>query len=135
MPGGYNTFFMPPYKLPFNDAPGQNVASISQSGAYLVTQISNLDRAIRPRYAISFGNQMDVTVLDYLEYLEGDPEVRVFAVYLEGFRRGDGARFLEVARPHRRRRAHRAPVQGRPHPRGRSRGGLAHGARRWATTR
>ena len=98
VPGGYNTFFLPPYKLPFNDAPGQNVASISQSGAYLVCQISNLDRAIRPRYAISFGNQMDVTVADYLEYLEGDSEVQVFAVYVEGFRRGDAARFLEVAR-------------------------------------
>ena len=98
VPGGYNTFFIPPYKLPFHDAPGQNVASISQSGAYLVAQISNLDRAVRPRYAISFGNQVDVTVSDYLEYLEGDPEVRVFAVYLEGFRPGDGLRFLEIAR-------------------------------------
>jgi acyl-CoA synthetase (NDP forming) len=97
VPGGYSTFFLPPYKLPFHDAPGQNVATISQSGAYLVTQISNLDRAVRPRYAISFGNQVDVTASDYLEYLEGDPEVRVFAVYLEGFRKGDGRRFLEIA--------------------------------------
>lgn len=98
VPGGYNTFFLPPYKLPFHDAPGQNVASISQSGAYLVSQISNLDRAVRPRYAISFGNQVDLTVADYLEHLEGDPAVGVFAVYLEGFRRGDGTRFLETAR-------------------------------------
>ena len=98
VPGGYNTFFLPPYKLPFNDAPGQNVASISQSGAYLVCQISNLDRAIRPRYAISFGNQMDVSVSDYLEHLEQDRFVRVFAVYLEGFRRGDGRRFLDISR-------------------------------------
>jgi acyl-CoA synthetase (NDP forming) len=98
VPGGYNTFFIPPYKLPFHDAPGQNVASISQSGAYLVAQVSNLDRAVRPRYAISFGNQVDVTVSDYLEYLESDREVRVFAVYLEGFRPGDGLRFLEIAR-------------------------------------
>jgi acyl-CoA synthetase (NDP forming) len=98
VPGGYNTFFLPSYKLPFHDAPGQNVASISQSGAYLVTQISNLDRAVRPRYAISFGNQVDLTVADYLEYLAGDPFVRIFAVYLEGFRRGDGGRFLAAAR-------------------------------------
>jgi acyl-CoA synthetase (NDP forming) len=53
---------------------------------------------IRPRYAISFGNQMDVTVSDYLEYLEGDSEARVFAVYLEGFQRGDGARFISAVR-------------------------------------
>jgi acyl-CoA synthetase (NDP forming) len=63
-----------------------------------VSQISNLDRAVRPRYAISFGNQVDVTVSDYLEHLERDEEVSVFAVYVEGFRRGDGARFLEVVR-------------------------------------
>jgi acyl-CoA synthetase (NDP forming) len=97
-PGGYNTFFLPAHKLPFREGPGGGVASISQSGAYLVTQISNLDGAVSPRYAISFGNQIDVTVSDYLEYLKGDDEVKVFAVYLEGFRRGDGARFLEVAR-------------------------------------
>ena len=97
-PGRYNTFFIPPYKLPFHDAPGRNVAAISQSGAYLVSLISNFDRAVRPRYAISFGNQVDVTVGDYLHYLAGDPEVRVFAAYVEGFQRGDGARFLHAAR-------------------------------------
>jgi acyl-CoA synthetase (NDP forming) len=41
---------------------------------------------------------MDVTVSDYLAYLEGDPGARVFSVYLEGFQRGDGARFLEAVR-------------------------------------
>lgn len=97
-PGGYNTFFIPPYKLPFSDAPGRNVAAISQSGAYLVSLISNFERAVRPRYAISFGNQVDVTVGDYLHYLAGDAEVRVFAAYVEGFQRGDGARFLQAAR-------------------------------------
>jgi acyl-CoA synthetase (NDP forming) len=63
-----------------------------------VTQVSNLDQVVQPRYAISFGNQMDVTVSDYLAYLEGDPGSRVFAVYLEGFQRGDGERFLDVVR-------------------------------------
>jgi acyl-CoA synthetase (NDP forming) len=41
---------------------------------------------------------MDVTVSDYLAYLEGDAGSRVFAVYLEGFQRGDGASFLEAVR-------------------------------------
>jgi acyl-CoA synthetase (NDP forming) len=97
-PGRYNTFFIPPHKLPVREGPGRGLASISQSGAYLVSQISNLDRVVQPRYAISFGNQMDVTVSDYLAYLEGDPGTRVFAVYLEGFQRGDGQRFLEAVR-------------------------------------
>jgi len=98
-PGGYNTFFIPPHKLPVREAPGRGLASISQSGAYLVSQISNLDGVIAPRYAVSFGNQMDVTVSDYLDYLcDADPDVGVFAVYLEGFQRGDGGRFLEAVR-------------------------------------
>jgi acyl-CoA synthetase (NDP forming) len=97
-PGRYNTFFIPPHKLPVREGAGRGLASVSQSGAYLVTQVSNLDRVVQPRYAISFGNQMDVTVADYLSYLEGDPGSRVFAVYLEGFQPGDGARFLDVVR-------------------------------------
>jgi acyl-CoA synthetase (NDP forming) len=98
VPGRYSTFFIPPHKLPVREGAGRGLASISQSGAYLVSQISNLDRVIQPRYAISFGNQMDVTVSDYLDHLEGDTEARVFAVYLEGFQRGDGARFLDAVR-------------------------------------
>jgi len=98
LPGRYNTFFIPPHKLPVREGPGRGLASISQSGAYLVSQISNLDRVVQLRYAISFGNQMDVTVSDYLTYLEGDPGSRVFAVYLEGFQRGDGDRFLDAVR-------------------------------------
>ncbi len=95
--GGYNTFFLPPYKVDFKEARGENVALISQSGAYLVSQASNFEKTIRPRYAISFGNQIDLTVTDYLEYLKDDPEVDVYAVYLEGFRPYRGRRFLEVA--------------------------------------
>jgi acyl-CoA synthetase (NDP forming) len=98
VPGRYNTFFIPPHKLPVEEAPGRGLASVSQSGAYLVSQISNLDRVVELRYAISFGNQMDVTVSDYLAYLEGDPGTRVFAVYLEGFQPGDGERFLDAVR-------------------------------------
>jgi acyl-CoA synthetase (NDP forming) len=79
------------------EARGENVALISQSGAYLVAQTSNFERTIRPRYAISFGNQIDLNVSDYLEFLKDDPEVDVFAVYLEGFRPYAGRRFLEVA--------------------------------------
>jgi acyl-CoA synthetase (NDP forming) len=125
-PGCYNTFFIPQHKLriahggPAAGAEGGPavasatapagagqalagsspavLASVSQSGAYLVTQISNFEGVITPRYAISFGNQMDVTLSDYLAYLEGDGGARVFAVYLEGFQRGDGSRFLEAVR-------------------------------------
>ena len=98
-PGGYNTFFIPAHKLRVRAGAQGGLACISQSGAHLVSQISSLEGIVAPRYAISFGNQMDVTVSDYLAYLlEADPQVSVFAVYLEGFQRGDGERFLEAAR-------------------------------------
>ncbi|MBD3162989.1 MAG: hypothetical protein GF328_12875, partial [Candidatus Latescibacteria bacterium] len=96
--GGYNTFFLPRWKVDFKEARGENVALISQSGAYLVAQASNFERNIRPRYAISFGNQIDLTVTDYLEYLKDDKSVDVFAIYLEGFRPYRGRRFVEVAK-------------------------------------
>ena len=39
----YNTFFLPEYKLPFRPGRGDNLAVVSQSGAYLVTFASNYD--------------------------------------------------------------------------------------------
>ena len=62
-----------------------------------MAQVSNFDRLLCPLYAISFGNQIDLTVTDYLEYLKDDEDVKVFAVYLEGFRPYRGRRFIEVA--------------------------------------
>jgi acyl-CoA synthetase (NDP forming) len=90
----YNTFFLPEYKLPFSPGRGENLALVSQSGAYLVTFASNTDGVIQPRAAISFGNQMDLTVADFLCHFNAVPEVNVIACYIEGFRPGDGARFL-----------------------------------------
>jgi len=93
----YNSFFIAKYKLPLVEAKFRNLASISQSGAYLVSQISNLQGLILPSYAISVGNQIDLTVSDYLEFLSQDERVDVFSIYLEGFKPSDGRKFLEVA--------------------------------------
>jgi acyl-CoA synthetase (NDP forming) len=98
----YNTFFLPPYKLPFRTGRGANLAMVSQSGAYLVTFASNYDGVILPRASISFGNQMDLTAADFLAHFNGVDEVDVIACYVEGFRPGDGARFLAEARRARR---------------------------------
>ncbi len=95
----YNTFFLPEYKLPFHEAEaGKNLAVVSQSGAYLVTFASNYDGMINPRASISFGNQMDLTVADFLEHFLAVDAVDVVACYVEGFKDGDGARFLDAAR-------------------------------------
>ena len=94
----YNTFFVPYYKLPFHDAPGDRLAAISQSGAYLVSLTSNLDGIVFPKATISFGNQMDLTVSDFLEYFERDDSVSILACYIEGFQPLDGERFVGIAR-------------------------------------
>ncbi len=99
-PGDYNTFFLPPYKLAIHKgrAGGANLASVSQSGAFLVVQISRIGRFITPRYSISFGNQVDVSVSDYLRYLAGDDPVQVISIYVEGFQPYDGRNLLQGAR-------------------------------------
>ena len=95
----YNTFFLPHYKLAFRDAVcGNNLAVVSQSGAYLVTFASNYDGVINPHASISFGNQMDLTVADFLLHFLEEDEVDVIACYVEGFKAGDGARFVAAAR-------------------------------------
>lgn len=94
----YNTFFVPYYKLPFHDAPGDRLVAISQSGAYLVSLTSNLDGIVFPKASISFGNQMDLTVSDFLKYFERDDGVSILACYIEGFQPLDGEQFVRIAR-------------------------------------
>jgi acyl-CoA synthetase (NDP forming) len=96
IPGRYDTLFIPGYKLPAPNATTSPVALITASGAFAVSKTSKLAE-IDPRYIITLGNQMDLTVADYLEYLKDDDSIQVFAVYLEGFQLLDGARFLRVA--------------------------------------
>ena len=99
----YNTFFLPEYKLPFRAGRGDNLAMVSQSGAYLVTFASNYDGIIQPRASISFGNQMDLSCADFLLHFLADERVDVMAFYVEGFQAGDGARFVAAAAEARRR--------------------------------
>src|SRR3989304_5730102 len=72
-------------------------AILAQSGGFPISRLSRL-RGIEPRYVITVGNQMDLTIGDYLEYLGDDPAVGGFAVYVEGFVPLDGLRFLRAAR-------------------------------------
>ncbi len=94
-PGRYDTTFIPEHKLPRPRNPRSDMAVISQSGAFMICRMSKFP-AIQPLYAVSLGNQIDLTASDYLAYLKDDPEVRVFAVYMEGFKEGDGLAFAKA---------------------------------------
>jgi len=76
--------------------PGQ-IAFISQSGTfggYMADRAST--RGYGLRTFISIGNQADLTMADYIEYLSHDDETRVIILYAEGIK--DGKNFLEVCR-------------------------------------
>lgn len=96
-PGRYDTLFIPATKVPAPAGPPSPVAILSQSGGFAISRLSRL-RGIEPRYVITVGNQMDLTIGDHLEYLAGDPAVGIVAVYIEGFVPLDGLRFLAAAR-------------------------------------
>lgn len=95
-PGRYDTLFIPQHKLGFPGGDPEPVAFLSQSGAFAVARSSELDH-LEPRYVVTFGNQLDLTVGDFLTVLADDPEVEVFPCYVEGFRPGDGRQWLEAA--------------------------------------
>jgi len=52
---------------------------------------------LAPEYGISIGNQIDLSLSDYLRYLKDDPEARILALYVEGFLPGDGLSLAEAA--------------------------------------
>ena len=115
-PGRYDTMFLPSYKL-FAESEGRgaesegparrsldeggrsgaHLAIVSQSGAFAASRVTRL-AGIKPRYCITVGNQMDLTIGDYLQHLQTDPEVKVVGVYVEGFKPLDGTASLEAIR-------------------------------------
>jgi len=97
LPGRYDTMFIPPFKMPARGEGVSPVALVSQSGALAVAMTGRLAH-LNPKYIVTVGNQMDLTVGDYLAFLEDEPGIDVFAVYLEGFRPLDGRRFVAAAR-------------------------------------
>jgi acyl-CoA synthetase (NDP forming) len=68
------------------------IGLVSQSGALMV---SIVDRAaadgIGFRYGVSLGNQVDLEICDFLDYMVAEPETAALCVYVEGLL--DGARF------------------------------------------
>jgi acyl-CoA synthetase (NDP forming) len=95
-PGKYDTTFVPDYKLPRVSGRKSNLVYLSQSGAFMISRMSKLPN-IEPLYAISIGNQIDLTVSDYLNHFKDDEEAKVFGVYVEGFLPADGLAFAEAA--------------------------------------
>ncbi|MFP3215904.1 MAG: CoA-binding protein [Vulcanisaeta sp.] len=93
---GLDTFFIPRNRME-KPRPGP-IALISQSGA-VATAI--LDWAARRNIgvglAVNYGNKLDINEAELLEYLAGDPNVKVIVMYLEGLKRpGEGRVLMET---------------------------------------
>ncbi|MFT4303384.1 MAG: acetate--CoA ligase family protein [Candidatus Woesearchaeota archaeon] len=76
--------------------PKGGVAFLTQSGA-LADSI--IDWAAGEEYGmskiVSLGNQSDLSISDFLEYLGNDKETKAIAIYIEGLK--DGRRFIKIA--------------------------------------
>jgi acyl-CoA synthetase (NDP forming) len=73
------------------------VAVLSQSGSTCAKIVRNLEATgIACSKYISTGNEADLRMEDYLEYLAGDDNTRVITAYIEGLR--NGRRFMKLAR-------------------------------------
>ncbi len=97
-PGRYDTMFIPDTKLPKSRGRRpRKLCFISQSGAFIISNLSRMPW-LDPAYALSIGNQIDLTAGDLLAYIKDDPEIEVFAVYMEGFQPCDGHTFAAAVK-------------------------------------
>jgi len=92
--------YCPSSRLPFPRGPAMesgSVGIVSQSGSFAdhLSLIATLN-GVRFSKAISCGNECDLNTLDFLEYLEEDPETKIIIAYFEGIK--DGRRFYQLTR-------------------------------------
>jgi acyl-CoA synthetase (NDP forming) len=79
------------------EMPRGPVAVLSQSGNMCLKIVRSLaEGGVAFSKYVSTGNETDLRMEDYLEYLAEDDNTKVIAAYIEGLR--DGRRFLQIAR-------------------------------------
>jgi acyl-CoA synthetase (NDP forming) len=72
------------------------IGLVSQSGALMVSIFNRAhDAGIGFSLCVSLGNQCDLEICDFIDYLVADPNTGAVCVYVEGF--VDGQRFLRSA--------------------------------------
>lgn len=89
-PGRYDTFFIQPEKLAKRwGTPHRGVAIVSQSGAFVVRQMSRFE-SLDPAFNITIGNQSDLTLSDFVSVIGQREDIHTIGVYAEGFNGLDG---------------------------------------------
>jgi acyl-CoA synthetase (NDP forming) len=84
--------------IPVDRAISGNVAFIAQTGLFLGVLFEHIlsSQHFGISKVVGMGNKADLDDADILEYLAGDAQTKVVAMYIEGL--SDGRRFLKVAR-------------------------------------
>jgi 3-hydroxypropionyl-CoA synthetase (ADP-forming) len=95
---GLNTLFINEQRLEVRASERSNAALITQSGALAVTALDKLKGLSPFRCVVSFGNKVDVTLSDLLEYFIKDASIRAIALYVEGLDPGEGRKIFDSAR-------------------------------------
>jgi len=71
------------------------VALLSQSGALMATMLGRgIENGVGFRVCVSFGNQADLTIEEFLEYLVSDAKTTAIVIYVEEVR--DASRFFDA---------------------------------------
>ncbi len=97
-PGRYDSMFIPDSKLPKDRSRHRRKSVlISQSGGYMIARMSKL-AFLDPAYAISIGNQIDLTAADFMNYFTTAEDIKTIAYYIEGFSDLDGLEFAKAVR-------------------------------------
>jgi acyl-CoA synthetase (NDP forming) len=97
-PGRYDSMFIPDSKLPKDRGRHRRrSALVSQSGGYMITRMSKLS-FLDPAYAVSIGNQIDLTAGDFMHFFGRMADMKTIAFYMEGFADFDGLEFAKAVR-------------------------------------
>lgn len=97
--GGINTVFVDSTRSNSDWKTGKkNCCILCQSGAFMLSRISDVAPAVVPKVAISVGNQLDLSVTDFLEYYIDRPDIDTFGLYIEGLSDGEGIRMMNLVR-------------------------------------
>ncbi len=92
-----DTLFLPPERL--IDIRKGGISIISQSGGILVDLMIKLTQeGSGLAKGISIGNRAVLDEVDIARFLDRDPETKVIAVYIEGFKEGRGRAFADFIR-------------------------------------
>ena len=84
-----NGFCCPFVSLKGFVSPPGKVSILAQSGGVTLTYLHQLSSVnVRPNKLISMGNKLDLTEIDYLDYLEQDANTQIIGLYLESIQHG-----------------------------------------------